>query len=437
MKPGGLTYRIPYGKTSLEFCLPSGMRGTVVQPRSVEPLARPAEAVAAALARPVGTPPLRQLVRPGTRVCIVFTDATRASPDHIFVPALLAELERAGVRDEDITLLCATGMHRPSTMEEKVFKLGEEIVTRYRVLDNEPQNPRALVDLGTTANGVPVLIHRAAVEADLLIATGIVEPHQYAGYSGGFKTVAVGAAGEALITFTHGPAFIAHPRVRLGQVEDNPFQEAITEAAQRAGLRFIVNAVLDAEGRVLKVASGDPRATFSELVAFARTVYEVEIPHQYDVVIGGVGWPKDVNLYQASRAASYLVGLPTPAVRRGGFVIIPAPCPEGAGAGIGEQRFLAAMRDAPDVQAILCAVHSGTYPAGQQRAFVMAMVLEYARVIIVGSECPDVVAACKMVPVATMEQALDLASSELGKDLDVLIVPHALVTLPIVQRSLL
>jgi len=427
-------YRIPYNKTHLEFDLPPGMRGTVVVSRPAEPLADVEEAIAESLAHPIGSPSLRKMAHPGDRVCIVFTDVTRTSPDYLLVPALLAELAAAGVRDEDVTLLCGIGMHRPSTPEEKVAKLGQAVVDRYHVIDNEPQNPEALVDLGATPGGVPVSAHRAAVEADLLIATGIVEPHQYAGYSGGRKTVAVGAAGEPLIAHTHGPAFVDHPGTRLGRIEGNPFHEAITEAARRASLRFILNVVLDDEKRVVCVKAGEPVETHAQLVAFARSIYEVDIPHQYDIAVGGVGFPKDANLYQASRAASYLFFAPTPVVRPDGFLIVPARCEEGAGDGVGEQRFFAAMRSALDVQFILDDARAHGYPPGQQRAFVMAKVLEQAQVVIVGSEHPDVVAACKMTPAATMEEALALAASELGDDLNVLIVPHALLTLPVVRR---
>jgi nickel-dependent lactate racemase len=435
MKPETPTYQVPYSNSTIEFSLPSAMRGTVVVSKSVEPLADVEGAIAEALAHPIVSPALREMAKPGDRVCIVFTDITRASPDYLLVPALLRELEAAGVRAEDITLLCGIGMHRPSTHEEKVAKLGQAVVDRYCVIDNEPQNPDALVDLGVTPGGVPVSAHRAAVEADLLIATGLVEPHQYAGYSGGRKTLAVGAAGEALIAHTHGPAFVDHPGTRLGRIEGNPFHEAVTEAARRANLRFILNVVLDDEKRVVCVKAGEPVETYRQLVAFARSIYEVPIPHQYDVAIGGVGFPKDANLYQASRAASYLFFAPTPVVKPGGFLIIPARCEEGAGDGVGEQRFLAAMRDAPDVQFILDDARKHGYPPGQQRAFVMAKVLEEARVIIVGSETPEVVTACKMTPAATMEEALALAARELGRDLDVLIVPHALLTLPVISDA--
>jgi nickel-dependent lactate racemase len=426
------SYKIPYSKTVLEFSLPDGMPAIQAVSQPFEPVRDIPQAIQEALDHPVGSPPLRSIARPGQRACIVFTDITRSSPDHLLVPALLAELEAAGLRAEDITLLCGVGMHRPSTPAEKVVKLGESIVRRYRVIDNEPQNPAALVDLGLTPGGVPVHLHRAAVEADLLIATGIVEPHQYAGYSGGRKTVAVGAAGEALIAYTHGPQFVDHPGTRLGQIEGNPFHEAVSEAARRAGLRFIFNVVLDDEKRILKLMAGEPEQAFRALVAFAKSVYEVPIAHQFDIAIGGVGFPKDSNLYQASRAPSYLFFAPTPVVRPGGFFIIPARCEEGAGAGVGEQRFLAALRDAPNIQFILDDARRNGYPPGQQRAFVMAKVLEQARVVIVGSECPDLVAACKMIPAASMQEALGLAQRELGSSCSVLVVPHAMLTLPVI-----
>ncbi len=425
------TYRVPYSTATLEFELLPGMRGRLVESQRLPPLEDVPAAVDAALAQPVNTSPLCELARPGDSVCIVFTDSTRACPDDRLIPPILRELERAGVRDKDITLLCGIGMHRPSTPAEKVAKLGQAVVDRYRVIDNEPQNPAALVDLGAV-NSIPLSVHRAAYDADLLIATGIVEPHQYAGYSGGRKTVAVGAAGEALIAYSHGPRFVDDPHTRLGQIEGNPFHEAITEAALRAGLRFILNAVLDDNGRIVHVMAGEPVETHRRLVALARTLYEVAIPQQVDVAIGGVGFPKDANLYQASRAPSYLHFAPTPVVRPGGYYITPARCQEGAGAGVGEQRFLAAMRDAPNVQFILDNARANGYPPGGQRAFVMAKVLEQCHVIIVGSECPEIVAACKLIPAPTMNEALQIVAADLGSDLDVLIVPHALLTLPIV-----
>jgi nickel-dependent lactate racemase len=428
-------YTVPFDRGQLTFDLPPTWWGTIVESRTMPPIEDVPAAVAKAIANPTNSPSLRELAKPGDTACIVFTDITRASPDYLLVPPVLAELQAAGVRDQDITLLCGIGLHRPSTLEEKVAKLGRAVVDRYRVIDSEPLNPEALVDLGTTESGIPLSVNKVAYEADLLIATGIVEPHQYAGYSGGRKTLAVGAAGEAMIAYTHGPHMLDHPGTRLGRIEGNPFHEAVTEAARRAGLRFIVNVVQDDQKRVVHVRAGEPEATFNELVALAKTLYELPVPQQYDVAIGGVGYPKDANLYQASRAASYLFFAPTPVVRPGGFFIVPAPCSEGGGEGVGEQRFLKAMQDAPDVQFILDDARAHGYPPGQQRAFVLAKVLEKNGIIMVGVQDPGLIRSAKLMTAPTMEAAFELVSGRLGDNLDALIVPHALLTLPIVETS--
>jgi nickel-dependent lactate racemase len=428
-------YRVPYGNTGIEFDLLPGMRGTVIHSQPIDPLADVPSAIDKALAEPVDSAPLKELAKRGDSACIVFTDITRACPDYLLIPPILRDLHEAGVRREDITLICGTGLHRASTPEERAAKLGAEVVERYRVIDNKPQDPLHIVDLGHTEGGVPLSVHKSAYEADLLIATGIVEPHLYAGYSGARKTVAIGAAGEETIAYTHGPAMVDHPGTRLGLIGGNPFHEAITEAARRAGLRFILNAVLDEENRAVAIYGGEPEATFEKLVAIAQGLYAVPVPHEYDVVIGGVGFPKDSNLYQASRAPSYIFLAPTPVVRKGGVLITPARCEEGAGRGVGEQRFYEEMRAAPDVSALLSKMRKEGYPPGAQRAFVMAKVMEANPVVIVGSEFPEIVEEVKMIPAATIEESLEFAVRHLGRaDLDVLIIPHALLTLPFLRN---
>lgn len=426
-------FSVPFGKGRLEFDLPRGFRGHVVESKTLPPIADVPAEVRKYLREPVASPPLRELAGPGDKVCIVFTDITRASPDYLLVPPVLEELEAAGVRREDITLLCGVGMHRPSTHEEKVAKLGADVVRNYRVIDHEPQNPEALVDLGKTPSGIPLTVNKIAYEADLLIATGIVEPHQYAGYSGGRKTLAVGAAGEEMIAYSHGPHIVDHPGTRLGKIEGNPFHEAVTEGARRAGLRFIVNVVIDDNKQVVAVRAGATEEAFMELVAIARSIFEVPIPQQYDVAVAGVGFPKDANLYQASRAASYLFFAPTQVVRDGGYIILPAECEEGPGEGVGEQRFFETMRNAASPQQILDDARKYGYKPGEQRAFVMAKVLEKNKVIVVGSKDPEMIRQAKMIPAATMDEAFAIIQADLGPRCDVLVVPHALLTLPIVQ----
>jgi nickel-dependent lactate racemase len=362
-------------------------------------------------------------------VCVAFTDATRACPDHLLVPAVLDRLAAAGVPDEAVTLLCAVGLHRRSTQAERQAKLGPAVVNRYRILDHDACDPDGVVRVGHTPDGIPLAVNRLACRADLLIATGLVEPHQYAGFSGGAKTVAIGCGGEATVAATHGPAMLDRPGVRLGHVEGNPFQEAVRRAGLEAGLRFVVNVVQDEERRVLRIAAGAPAAVHDRLVACARQIFEVEVPHAYDLAVAGVGAPKDVNLYQASRAITYLQLTATPAVRPGGVFILPAPCPEGAGEGAGEQRFLAALRDAPDVETMLAEMRLRGYPPGAQRAFMVGQVLAQTEVIVVGAHDARVVCDAKMTRADSMEEAFAHAVEKLGSPLKALIVPHALQTL--------
>ncbi len=424
-------YTIPFAQSTLTFTLPARMRGTVAVSRQSPPL-EAERAIRGALAAPLGVPTLDRLTKPGARVCIAVTDATRACPDRLLVPPICAILEGAGVARGDITILVATGLRRDSTSEEKREKLGPAIVERYTVLDHHARDAEWLTDLGAGPGGCPLVVNRRAYESDLIIATGVVEPHQYAGYSGGGKTLAIGCGGEATIAFTHGPQMLDQPATRLGRIEDNPFQAIVREAARRAGLRFVLNVILDDAGAIIAVAAGAPEAVHDHLVATGREHYLAPIPHQYDAAIAGVGWPKDVNLYQATRAASYLHFAPTPTVRAGGIIVVPASLPEGAGQGVGEERFYRALSEAPNPQAVIDDAHAHGYPPGQQRAYIMAKVLEHCAVVIVGAKDPTLVRRAHLEAVDTMDEALALVAVRCGADADVLIVPHATLTLPVV-----
>jgi nickel-dependent lactate racemase len=224
-----------------------------------------------------------------------------------------------------------------------------------------------------------------------------------------------------------------HPGTRLGRIEGNPFHEAVTEAARRAGLRFILNVVLDDKKQPVAVLAGDPEAAFRRLVFDARKIYEVPIPKQVDVAVAGVGFPKDANIYQACRAASYLHFAPVPVVKDGGVIIVPAPTPEGAGSGIGERRFLEKMSQASDMRSLLKEMRASGYPPGAQRAFIIAKVLERIDIIVVGSKTPDIVRRVHMIPAHNMDDAFRICAQKIGRgDLDILVIPHALVTLPII-----
>jgi lactate racemase len=354
----------------------------------------------------------------------------------VLVPPLLDELNAGGIPDDRITVIVAVGLHRATTEAEKRVKLGS-VVDRVRVVDSNGRDPAAWADLGTIPPyDVPGFTQKLVKDADLVVATGIVEPHQYAGYSGGRKTVAIGCAGEPTITGTHGMRFLEDPGVRLAKVDGNPFHETVREIARRAGLEFCLNVVTDDRERVVAVAAGDPDAVLAELVRKAAALYTRPIPKQYDIVIAGVGHPKDVNLYQASRAATYLRFAPTPVVREGGAIIIPARLEEGAGEGAGEQRFLAALERAESPAAVVEEARRH-FAGGEQRAVMVALTLQWCQLIVAASEAPEVVRLAKLRAAVDVEEGLDIAYEHIGRPAkaSVLLVPRALHTLPIVQSG--
>jgi nickel-dependent lactate racemase len=433
-------YRVPYGHEELEFMLQPWFDVDVVRSGTATPIADLRAATLEALRRPHGSPSLAQLAREavaarsGATAVIAVTDLTRASPDDVLVPPLLDELNAGGIADERITVIVAIGLHRATTEVEKREKLGA-VVDRVRVVDSNGRDPTQWADLGPIPPyGVPGSTQKIVKDADLVIATGIVEPHQYAGYSGGRKTVAIGCCGEPVITATHGMRFLEDPGVRLAKIEGNPFHQTIVEIARRAGLRFCLNVVTDDQERVVAVAAGGPDDVLSELVAVAARLYTRPIAKQYDIVIAGVGKPKDANLYQASRAATYLRFAPTPVVREGGAIIIAAQLEEGAGEGAGEQRFLAALERAESPAAVVEAARRH-FEGGEQRAVMVALTLQHCLVIIAASEAPEVVRLAKLRAAVDVEEALDIAYEHIGRPTraSVLLVPHALHTLPVVQ----
>jgi len=437
--------RVPYGEAELEFVVAPWFDLDLVETADAPPVPDLGAAVRAAIGAPLGSPSLRELARAAVRaaaprrpaVVIAVTDLTRACPDRELVPPLLDELNAGGVLDADIAICVGVGIHRATTTAEKREKLGDAVVGRVRVFDSDGHDPAKWADLGPIPPyGVPGFVQKVVKDADLVLATGIVEPHQYAGYSGGRKTVAIGCCGEPVITATHGMRFLEDPGVRLGRIEGNPFHQTIDELARRAGLRFCLNVVADDRERVVAVAAGEPTAVLASLVRKAEAIYTRPIAKQYDIAIAGVGAPKDANLYQASRAATYLRFAPTPVVREGGAIVIPARLEEGAGEGAGEQRFLAALEAAASPQEVVAAARRH-FSGGEQRAVMVALTLQHCQIIVAASEAPEIVRRAKLRPATDVEEALELAYEHIGRPprASVLLVPRALHTLPIVTAG--
>jgi nickel-dependent lactate racemase len=369
-------------------------------------------AAQAAMADPHG-PPLVERAADADSVAIVVTDITRATPDAVLLDHLLDALHAADIDREAVTIVVGLGLHRPMTDAELRRALGRHADLAVN------HDPAATVQVGTV-DDVPVAVHEAVADADLVCATGMVEPHQYAGFSGGAKTVAIGAGGEAFIRYTHGPALLGQDGVRLGQIADNPFRDAIDRAGDAIGLAFCLNVTAGPDG-VLGVAAGDPRAVVRELAATARDALSVSVTDDFDVALCGVGAPKDATLYQASRAATYLaLGAHNP-LRAGGRIVIPATLSEGAGEGTGERRFYDWLADSESPEACYRAMQDG-YEPGAQRAFVLARVLRDHPLYVTNSTHPAVVEACHCHAVPQVGDAIPDGS-------DVLVLPDALHTL--------
>jgi nickel-dependent lactate racemase len=248
----------------------------------------------------------------------------------------------------------------------------------------------------------------------------MVEPHQYAGFSGGAKTVVIGAGSESFIQYTHGPEMLGREGVRLGRVEDNPFRAAIDQAGDVVGVDFCLNVTHGPSG-ILGAAAGEPRAVVRALAARARSALAVDVDGEFEAVIAGVGAPKDANLYQATRAFTYLVlGAHNP-VREGGRVVLPARLPEGAGEGTGERRFYRHLSTASDARSLYERLRGG-YEPGAQRAFVVARALRSADLYVTDTEAPEVVEACLMHTRGSVAEAVEPGD-------DVLVVPAGLGTL--------
>jgi lactate racemase len=426
--------RIPFGPGHIAFEAPRTWRVETASSPSppevtVEALAREA------LARPVAGPRLRDLARPGMRVTLVVPDATRACPTPPLLEAMWAELAAAGVREDHVTLLVALGMHRRLENDERRALLGLW-ASRFRVDEAQGNETGAYRDLGSLPSeagvSIPLRLHHLVLDCDLLLAIGLVEPHQLAGFSGGRKTVAIGCAGADTIAALHGSNMLEHAGTRLGNLENNPLHLALERIAERIGLRFVLNIAQDGGDHPLAAAAGEPRAVLADLVRRAGDYFWSSVaPGPYDAVFAGIAPPKDTNLYQATRAQTYIAFAREPLVREEGWIVSAAACMEGAGRGPGETEFLRLMQAGRSAAEIVERLRVTAYGAGGQRAFLVAKALLHHRLLMVGLQDPSLGRSCHLDTAANAREAMAKLVPALGADARVLVVPNALGTLPV------
>ena len=343
-----------YGRGSIPVRLPDDVRVTIISKHPTRPLDNPAREVRRALEKPVGCPPLADMARGRKSACILICDITRPVPNGTLLPPLIETITGAGIPRQNILILVATGLHRPNEGEELREVVGSDEVFRTARIENHNARDReAHADLGMTTTGIPILVDRRFVEADLKIVTGLVEPHFMAGYSGGRKVVAPGVAHQDTILNFHCPRILEHPKSANCIVEGNPLHEAQIEIVRAVGGVVGLNVVIDEERRIGFVNFGEIEASHAEAVAFLKKHAEVTLPRRFKTIVTtSAGYPLDRTYYQTVKGMVGVIDILAP----GGTIIIASECSEGMGSGefveaqrllceVGPERFLSVLEN--------------------------------------------------------------------------------------------
>ncbi len=420
--------KLAYGRAGLQVDVPDDPT-TVVEPVYVPGLADERQAVTQALRQPIESPPLRSLVQKDQQVAIAVCDITRAMPSSRVLPVLLQELSH--VPAERIVILVATGTHRPNTEEELEGMLGRQIVQRYRVVNHDSSDASTLTHLGETPDGIPIWLNRIWTESDIRITTGFVEPHFFAGFSGGPKLVAPGLAGLETVMHLHGPEVIADPHSTWGEIENNPIHKAIRYIARLSQVSFSLDVTLNEDHQITAVFGGQQRAAHQAGCEFVRRTAMTEVRHPFEVVVTtNSGYPLDLNLYQAVKGMSAAARI----VRPGGSIICAAECSDGIPSH-GEYGKILVSADGP--RQILEMIHTPGYACRDQwQAQLQAQIQLQARVYLKASYLsPNEIRAAHLEPVDNLETTIRERLRESGPEARLCVLPQGPQSIPYWKES--
>jgi len=404
--------RFPYGKSHIIYNVGDDEKVTVLESEinSYVPQTDGVGLVREAMSSPVGSPTLADLSRGKKNIVIIASDHTRPVPSKIIMPMMLDEI-RSTSPDADITILIATGCHRGTTTAELVSKFGEDIVAREKIIVHDCDDRENLVSIGTLPSGGACVVNRIAVEADLLVAEGFIEPHFFAGFSGGRKSVLPGVAARETVLANHCSEFIAHACARTGILEGNPIHTDMLWAAEKAGLAYIVNVVLNEKKEVIFAVAGDPCKAHAAGVSFLREKCGVSAEPSDIVITSNGGYPLDQNMYQAVKGMTAAES----AIKEGGVIIMIAASEDG----VGGDHFYRQLTDECGIhrtmEIFLGRTRGETVP-DQWQTQIMLRILMYARVIYVSEMPDDTVSAMHMIPAHSVNEAMSLAKNILGRD---------------------
>src|SRR6266478_112192 len=414
--------QLAYGEGHLPVELP-GDRTTVIEPTHTPGLADERSEILRALDAPIGARPLREWIQPGNRICILFTDITRATPNERIIPWLLDYL--ADVPSEQITLVNQLGTHRPNTPAELEQMVTRDIVRYYRVLNHEPENPEALVQLGTTRDGTLALLNRHFIEADVRIVTGFIEPHFFAGFSGGPKGIMPGVAGLETVVSNHGAKNIGDSNSSFGITEGNPIWEEMRDIALRAGPCFLLNVSLNDQRQITGVFAGDLIAAHKVGYEFVRKSAMQKFDAPFDIVVTtNSGYPLDQNLYQAVKGMSAGARV----IKEGGTLIMACECREGVPADCWLDRILRSAASPEEILTLLAT--PGFRQPEQWQAQIQALIQRKARVLLYSSLPESTVRAAHLTPCRDISAAVrDLLQNQTN-GARIAVLPQGPLTIP-------
>ena len=420
------TISLPYGTGEISAQVEESQLLGIVQSQLEEYEAEksPEELLRQAMENPIGTSRLEELAKGKKKVVVLCSDHTRPVPSKLILPPMLKAI-RQGNPQAEITLLIATGCHRGTTRQELVNKLGAEMAEKEHILIHDCAAEEDMVDLGILPSGGRLRINKAAVEADLLVAEGFIEPHFFAGFSGGRKSVLPGIAAWETVYANHCSQFIDDPHARAGILEGNPIHRDMVWAARKAGLAYIVNVVLGGKGQVIGAFAGDFDEAHRAGTEFLASLCQKEAPEADIVVTSNNGYPLDQNIYQAVKGMSTA----EVACRKGGVIVIAARCEDGNGGEV----FWRTLREEKDPKVIMdtiLATPQDKTQADQWQSQVFARVLMKCRVVLVSQAPDEMVRDLHMTPAHSLEEGLRLAQEMLGEpQAKILVVPQGISTI--------
>jgi nickel-dependent lactate racemase len=415
--------KLPYGENSISCNLPSANVSRVLAARHFPGLKEEAFAMQTALENPIGCPSLKHCLHENDKVVVITTDNTRHCPDERILPVILGELESVIPR-QNISIMIALGLHPPLNRQEMIKKLGREIVENYAVINH---NPEQTIRLGVTSRGTPVEVNSLVAGADFRISTGFIEPHFFAGFSGGRKSLAPGVSSPNSIRRNHGFEMINHPKARAGILAGNPIHEDLVEQAKIAKLSFILNVLLNQEKQITHVFAGDPWLAHERGCAIEREIVQVEMDHRVDIcIVSNGGAPLDLDFYQTCKG----IDTASQITREGGIIIAASSCSQG----LGPQSFISLHGSCGSPDEVLKTLRQTDYVGVGWQNQILARAQLKQSIYLLSNLDDSLVEQMKVTPIRSIEEGLERAFEVLGKDAEIAVIPQGPLILPVITK---